>query len=806
MKKCSTIVLVFLSVMFAINASADEITDSLWRVIRNDTTSPEIRLRTYKALTDVLMKQDLDSCRKVIDVALKYANQHKKYNHESVFTTLLGVTHYYQGEYQITASYWLKALDISEKAKDTPRIEQVLNNLGILYKTIEEYDLAKHYFTRALELKRREGNPSKIAITEMNIGVMYHKMLQHDSAYYYLTKALPVLESGKDFKALAMIYNNLGSVHMARKEFETAFQYYTKGYQLLDYLPSYEQAMLLMNTGRLLMLHLNRPEEGKKYLEKSIEIARKHNNLRAFQRIYETYSDYYIQRGDFKKAYEYHELRDIYKDSLFTVEKEKQIKELQARFDIEKKEEEMNRKVELEKLQRLRQQRAANFMFVVTLVTTIVLVIIVYLFIKVRNSRSALEKIREALQKSNEQLAEAKSATERALQFRSQFLANMSHEVRTPLNVIIGFNSQLKRKISDPKLLEYIDAIEISSFNLLSLINDILDMSSLEAGKTKLNLSNVNLKSLINEIWLSFSLKAEEKGLDFQYYYNSSLPEYFLLDSIIIRQILMNLVGNAFKFTHAGSIMIVVRQDSSSDQAFASSLYNLCIDVIDTGIGITPEDQNIIFEAFAQSSRTTKSTYGGTGLGLAISKQLAILHGGDLTVASTPDKGSTFTLHLRQIAVGNADASSDFLTRSLQIPQDLKFTGGTLLFADDEELNQKMIHAFFEESSVKVVTVSNGSELVEVARQLKPTVILTDIKMPVMDGIEAARIIKSDNDLKDIPIIAFTASVDFPKLNPEIRKLFDTCINKPVDINEIYQRLSFYLPVKVTTEVISNWH
>jgi len=321
-----------------------------------------------------------------------------------------------------------------------------------------------------------------------------------------------------------------------------------------------------------------------------------------------------------------------------------------------------------------------------------------------------------------------------------------------------------------------------------------LDMSKLEAGKIIVNPVNINLKSLINEIWFSFNLRARDNKILFEFIYDDEIPENFYLDHFLLRQIIVNLVSNALKFTHQGFIRVSVTQDDTDSNIIASSMMNLKIDVEDTGIGIKPEDQRTIFESFVQAKHNNQKVYGGTGLGLSISKKMVQLMGGDITLKSEPGKGSTFSVHLKRVSIGSPNAIEFNKSRPDSKLIDFQFTGGVLLAADDELLNRKMLRSFFEGTAVELHIVENGEELIKAAHKLKPTVILSDMKMPVMNGIEAAKIIKADPELKDIPVISFTASIDFPKLDAEIRKLFAGCINKPVDINELFYRLSFYLP------------
>ncbi len=801
------VILLFLVSLIFKPAAPSSYADSLRLLLGADTLSSENRLDTYRALGDYYLRVDFDSARQLYQKGFDYSLEVENFRHQSVFKILHGATYYYQGDYHITAMYWLDALTISENASDTNRIEQALNNLGILYKAMDEYELSMNYFRKSLNMKLRYGGPNTLAITRMNIGVLYHRMNKHDSAFVYLSGVVDVFKEVENLRALAFTYNNLGSVHLAMKNYELALANYEKAYEMRDRLSMFDQATLLMNKGSILIHFLDDPEQGRQFLDQSLKIAEANGILKVKQNIHEIYSYYYYLKGDYLNAYEYLEKHAVYKDSLFNFEKDAEIKRLQAVYDIEKKEQEnlalsqkmeiLNQQVVIKELESLRRKRASQFMLFVIIVGVIALAVFAYLFIKVKKAKNALEATQVELKNTNINLKNAKEATEQALEFKSQFLANMSHEVRTPLNVIIGFNSNLKRKLTDPKLSEYVQSIEISSYNLLNLLNDVLDMSKIEAGKVILNPVNTNLKLLIAEIHAMFKLRAAEKNIGFEFQYQTGLSEYFHLDQVLLRQIIVNIAGNAIKFTHRGYVQISVKEEEKRANQYASSLKNLCITIEDTGIGIKPEDQEHIFDSFVQAKDQDHKKYGGTGLGLAISQKFAKLMGGEIILESEHAKGSTFRIFLRNVSVGQPEAIEPAAARTKNLfAPDIVFTGGTLLVADDERLNRNMVKSFFEDTPVEVVEAENGKELIEKARQCNPTVILSDIKMPHMDGIEAARAIRSDEALKHIPIIAFTASILFPKMDASERSMFSSYLPKPAEIDELFVRLADYLPTE----------
>ncbi|MDH4129106.1 MAG: ATP-binding protein [Spirochaetota bacterium] len=402
----------------------------------------------------------------------------------------------------------------------------------------------------------------------------------------------------------------------------------------------------------------------------------------------------------------------------------------------------------------------------------------------------------EERNKAEKALIEAKHQAEKANEAKSEFLANMSHEIRTPLNAILGFTEILKDKIADKQNQQYLLSISTSGKALLSLINDILDLSKVEAGKLDLEYTNVNPHDIFNEIKQIFSQKIAEKSLDFIIEIDKTIPKSLILDEIRLRQILLNLVGNAIKFTSKGFIKLSVNSTYPDND---TSKLNLIISVEDSGIGISNDQKELIFEPFVQQKgHSTK--YGGTGLGLSISKRLVDIMDGVISVTSDPNKGSKFNVILKNIAVGSV-IDIDELKDEADFIKSIKFEPVTILIADDIKHNRDLLRGFLEYNEINIIEAENGQDTIDKAKLHKPDIILMDMKMPVINGYDASRIIKGDNDIKNIPIIAITASA-MKETENNVTSITDGYLRKPVSRMDLISELIKFLKYSTTKEDI----
>lgn len=385
------------------------------------------------------------------------------------------------------------------------------------------------------------------------------------------------------------------------------------------------------------------------------------------------------------------------------------------------------------------------------------------------------------------ELVQMKEKAEQAAKAKSQFLSVMSHELRTPLNAVIGITHLLMQSQPREDQQEDLRTLQFSGESLLHIINDILDFTKLDSGKIELSAIDFNLRELAQSLYQSFSFKAKEKSIVFDVEYDEKMPFYVKGDNFRLSQVLNNLISNAIKFTQEGFVKLKIEMIENQGGSYVTQF-----SVIDSGIGISEDKQQKIFEQFTQADSDTTRLYGGTGLGLSISARLVELMGSSIIVTSTPGKGSKFQFSMvLQEGVKTDPSSVSLATTKVISKSNEQFQGKTILLAEDNVFNANIARRFITGWGAQLEIVVDGRQALEFVSRRKYDLILMDVQMPVLDGFACTRKIRKH--FKDIPIIAITASPRNEIIHEIMACGMNDFVSKPFKPNELRTKLLEYL-------------
>ena len=779
--------------------------------------------RSYLAL------DQFEQALRVIKLAKNIANQNKLLLKEAITNKLLGVIFYYQGQYEDALNSYQAALNYFKNQSFSADIAinkaNLLNNIALVQTAQGNSVGALKSYQKAEPLYQRFGDEVDKIDIRYNLATLYISLQRFDIAISMLEEVVAKrTEIGDDY-GLAKASADLGVSLKHSGQNQKAEQYVLNA---LDYFQTHENqfdtASQLQNIAEI-NYDLSNLRKAHYYATIGAELGKKIGHKMVYAGSLHTLAKVFFHQGDIERARTNAELSDTIAKkmgfqrlinqnlglmSLIYAAESKTIKALSAQFSYQKanlklSNEMLNEQIaqfesdqliqqvkslqQSKKLQQLESTKAGQQRLFTLLGVAFLLVVLFLIYRRYLESRLTKE-LEDRVKKRTEALEILTKELQDANLIKSQFLANMSHEIRTPLTAVLGQSEAIiYGDFDDESILKEVGVIHSNSLHLLQLINDILDLSKIEANKFELEEYQQDLHKVVDELEGVFSKQAQNKNLSFTISHHLPSPFIINIDALRLKQILINLCSNAIKFTSEGWVTL--------DIAIIDK--TLFFTVTDTGIGMTEEQQGKIFNSFTQADNSINRRFSGSGLGLFLSDQLAKVMLGQITVTSQLNQGSTFVFKL---PFGETYATSDNIDNDYdvfsQVSSDKKRYSGKILLADDHDDNRRLIARLLTNLGLEVLSASNGKEAIELSLKHKPVLTLLDIQMPEMDGIQALKKLRELGCTQ--PIYALTANAMSHEIIQYLALGFDGHLKKPIERETFLATISQYYPEQLVIE------
>ncbi len=755
--------------------------------VANTSKNPGL-LWSYMILTDecgekIKVEEITNEFNKVKNALTDNAEDNRKLRD---LTAVLGNWYVNNNQYPKALSLLRESLLLSEKLHLSDAFDARNNELlSVIHTNIGNYKESEKYIVKSLALSHQISDTFNIGSSYITMSRLQLKLKDEKKAKVYIDSAMYYMKNVKQCEecyhiakivhaGIANLSGNYAAALAELKEVEHFFteesggakpdpDFYIEKANAYLGLKKYNDAIHTLNTSNV---------SGYSWYRKASDR-------------YAILVKAYEAKGDYQKALEYYKQYVLAEDSMTVLRNSSEVN----RLELENQFTQQRLKAELDFQTQLSRQKSTRNWILFLGISALLLAL--GLYARLRYTR----KIQKLLEKKNEIIEAEKEKAENSERAKHLFLANMSHEIRTPMNAIKGMTDILLRRHPKEDQKEYLNGIKQSSDSLLVIINDILDISKIEAGKVELEMEPFSVHELIDNVHTIMQFKAEEKGLELK----KDLPKEPILvigDANRLRQILINLIGNAIKFTEKGLITTAVTAEPAGDKILIHFI------VSDTGIGIDPDRAEKIFQSFVQAYSDTSRKFGGTGLGLSISKKLVELHGGNIWVESEKGKGSRFHF---TIPYDSADTSAEaFRADDAHVPVADALKGLRVLLVEDNTFNAVVAQEELEDAieGVQVEVTENGLIAVEKLKSTSFDIILMDVQMPVMNGFEATKAIRNlDNEKATTPIIAMTANVLKEEVDLCYQAGMNDFIGKPFDTAELLSKMNKLIKNDGTTGI-----
>jgi signal transduction histidine kinase/DNA-binding response OmpR family regulator len=805
-------------------------------ISRSDNILKEARLTVSQRLEVLAIQassyQELGDLNKAIllsQKSLTIANNAQLQAKAAQANKMLGVYHYYQGNYPKAISFYQASMAYFESSHEQLKIANLHNNIGLVYSVLGDVSQTLASYQAAESIYQEVGSAVDKIDIRYNIAILYMRLYRHSIAsdmlietiekrtklqdelgvaeaqvdlavsYKHLgeySKSLDLMEDSlayfervKNQYNLASLLHNLSEVYLEMLNVEKAIYYALQAKELSEELGHNSAYVGSLHSLAAAYFQQNKIAEALKAIEESNELAKKMGYQQQVSENLSLLSLIYAAEHNTKGSWKAHRQSLIEKNKRSNNE----ISFYMAQFESEQlhqKVANLEQQKQLTELATQRTNQQRSFIIIISL-----FLLILAFFIYRRNIDRRSKKILSGRVKFRTQELELlTSELVKANAIKSQFLANMSHEIRTPLTSIIGqAEAIISGDIDEEKLQKEIGIIHGNSLHLLELINNILDLSKIEANKLTLEIREQDLQIILYELANMFTEQAKKKGIVFEITHALPSPFIINIDGFRLKQILINLCSNAIKFTRKGNVLLNVF--AKDDQ--------LIFKLTDSGIGMSATQLKEIFESFTQGDSSISRRFGGSGLGLCLSDQLAKLMQGKIVAESTLNQGSTFTFQLscESICQSACQLNEHEKTNELEVLEPIKVPvansmnntelfSGEILLADDHDDNRRLITRLLMSLGLEVLTATNGKEAIELYSHCQPKLILMDIQMPEMDGIEAFKVLRQQGCTQ--PIYALTANAMSHEVEQYLALGFNGHLKKPIERKRFIATIARY--------------
>lgn len=707
-------------------------------------------IRKYDPDASIRIAQDVRAQAKAIGYAY---GEGRALNHEAFCYSL-------KAEYEQALKILHEAMDYAKKLRDEGLRARVCKNYGNVYRDLGNLSEALSYYERSIFIYEKLGREKELASVLLLIANLHLDLFEYDNALDYAKRCLSIAQKHPGFEQMPELHLSLGNIYFKKEKFDES------GHEFQAAIEQSGEDSIIHNLAKIgfgkVRYKKKNYNEALNFLNSSLHKGESLKHIESLitahfylGRVYLDLGNLHDAKNHFLASYEialeHSRQHDVMSIHEYLSKLYEQLGEIQKAYENLKSYEKLKEKIFQE---------------------------------------NTINKLRHLQSKQEIELAtKEKEVAEQTAKLKQQFIANMSHEIRTPMNAIVGMTRQIMEKEPRPDQLIYLNAISQSADNLLVIINDILDFSKIEAGKVRVEKIPFSLKDCLKNVVNILRIKAEEKNLKLWFTMHEQVPKNIIGDPTRLTQILINLVGNAVKFTESGSVDIILELVKIENEKHFVSFK-----VKDTGIGISEDYVNKIFESFSQAGTDLARKYGGTGLGLTISKQLVELMNGSIGVKSTLGKGTTFEFILPFKLASAGWKKETIEIKTLSEDEKNILNRSIILLAEDNEFNKILAEDVLKEAApnMQIIYAENGIDVLEILHEQKVDLILMDVQMPVMNGVEATKIIREENN--SVPIIAMTANVMQDDIQNYLSIGMLDHIPKPFEKYDLYFKLLKYLP------------